>query len=60
MKSAVNIISCKIFLDERTKNILHFVRSFFCGLNLRVALLLIGCTRHVVTQLLGAIFGGIF
>ena len=36
----------KNFLDERTEDILTFsMRSFFCGLNFRVALLLIGCTR---------------
>lgn len=47
--------------DEGTEDIFTFsTRSFFCGLNFRVALLLIGCTRHMVAQLLEAIFGGIF
>ena len=54
-------MAVKYFLDERTEDTLTFsTKSFFCGLNFRVALLLIGCTRNVVAQLLEAIFGGIF
>ena len=37
----------KNVLDERTEDSLTFsARSFFCGLNFRVVLLLVGCTRY--------------
>ena len=72
MSSAISLVSlnlascllrhgCKISLMKEQKIFFTFsTRSFFCRLIFGVALLLIRCTRHVVSQLLEAIFGGIF